>query len=89
MASSRLIMIDREQLQYGQLYIQLLREDDLDAVPIFSLHCNMTLENAAPQVQFILQLYLAGNFLMGEEGKAMIPLPEREYRPWHEYRTSD
>lgn len=83
------ILIDREQLQYAQLYIQLLREEDLDAVPIFSLHCNLTLEDAAPQVELMLQLYLAGNFLTGEEGKATVPLPERQYRPWHEYRTSD
>ena len=59
------LRIGEEQLLYGQVYVQLL--DDQFDTPLFSLNFDMKVREIASQIKLMLQLYMAGNFVDGDE----------------------
>ena len=59
------LRIGEEQLLYGQVYVQLL--DDQFDTPLFSLNFDMKVREIASQIKIMLQLYMAGNFVDGDE----------------------
>ena len=50
---------------YGQVYVQLL--DDQFEAPLFCLNCDMEVQEIASQVEIMLELYMAGNFVDGDQ----------------------
>jgi len=50
-----------EKLQHGQVYVQLLK--DQYSEPLFSLNCNVEVQEVASQINILLGLYMAGDFL--------------------------
>jgi len=85
--------IDEEQLEHGQVYVQLLK--DQYAAPLFSLHrrtfkmapfwlsaginCDMEVQEVASQIKVMLEVYMAGNFVNGDEGDKQ-PFTAPRYR---------
>ncbi len=59
-------IIDEEQLMHGQVYVQLRKE--LSAEPLFSVSCNMEVQEVASHIKAVLEVYMAGNFVDGDEG---------------------
>ncbi len=57
--------IDEEQLLYGQVYVQLLNKEY--AAPLFSLNCNMEVQEIASQIKIMLEVYMAGNLVDGDD----------------------
>lgn len=60
--------MDKEQLVYQQAYVQLLRDEY--SAPLFSLQCELVVKDKVSQIEGLLQLYLAGNFIDGESYEA-------------------
>ena len=56
---------DPEQLVHGQVYVQLLRNEC--SPPVFSLQCNSMVTDMVIQIGVLLELFLAGQFVNGEE----------------------
>ncbi len=57
---------DEEQLEHSQVYVQLLK--DVFAAPLFSLNCDMEVQEVASQIKLMLEVCMAGSFVDGDEG---------------------
>ena len=53
--------VAEKQLEHGQVYVQLLK--DQYSEPLFSLNCNVEVQEVASQINILLELYMAGYFL--------------------------
>ena len=53
--------VAEKQLEHGQVYVQLLK--DQYSEPLFSLKCNVEVQEVASQINIFLELYMAGDFL--------------------------
>jgi len=71
--------IDEEQLEHGQVYVQLLK--DQHAAPLFSWNCDMEVQEVASQIKVMLEVYMAGNFVNGDEGDKQ-PFTTPRYRQY-------
>ena len=57
--------IDEEQLEHGQVYVQLLK--DAYAAPHFSLNCDIEVQEVASQIKIMLEVYMSGDLVDSDE----------------------
>lgn len=70
---------DREkQLEYGQVYVQLLKDEYSE--PLFSLQSDMEVADVVSQLESMMMLYLAGDFVDDEEASVLAPLQAKRSR---------